>query len=57
MLSTPLMSETFGSLLGSLLFVFDSIFEATGYVVVVASPPYQRPSRQAGKSCDSCRFS
>ena len=40
----------------NLLFVFDSFFEAAGHVVVVASPPYQRPGRQAGKSWYSRRF-
>ena len=44
----------------ALPFVYDSILEAAGHIVVVVSPlakSYERPGRQTGKSWNSCRFS
>ena len=44
----------------ALSFVYNSILEAPGHIVVMVSPlitSYERPGRQIGKSWNSCRFS
>ena len=45
----------------ALSFVYNSILEAAGHIVVVVLPlvnqDYERPGRQIGKSWNCCRFS